>query len=120
MSELPELPELPDTTSIYAPVWQQIKNAGIEGVQINLNFSVQAKRVGRELTKVEKDRLFTRVRKAISHRKGIDHQYTVDNPYAKIQVVHKDYETGAIIIALRHDPDVSSLANLSLPTTFKL
>lgn len=101
------------TVSVYEPAWKAIKAAGYNGLQINLNFAREEARLRRKLTKAEKDKLFARLRKALSHRKEVDLEYKAEFPTAKLQVLAKDYESGAVVVALRYEPLICSMSSLA-------
>lgn len=101
------------TVSVYEPAWKAIKAAGYNGLQINLNFAREESRLRRKLTHAEKDKLFNRLRKAMSHRKEVDFEYKSEFPTAKLQILAKDYETGAVVVALRYEPLICSMSSLS-------
>lgn len=100
--------------SKYEPFWQQLKVAEYDGMSLNLNFPREETRKGRKLTTEEKDKLFLRVRKALSHRKSIDYEYQVDEPSAKIIVSNKDYEQGIITFCIRYQAGDVTISDLKM------
>ena len=90
------------TEGIYAPVWRMIKNAGHSGAILNLNFQVEEDRLGRELTKSEKDSYFLRVIKAVGHRKRLDHEFYVEYPNARLKTLSKCYKTGKLHLVIKY------------------
>ena len=112
-SGTPETIAADGTVSVYEPAWKAIKAAGYNGLQINLNFAREEARLKRKLNKAEKEKLFSRLRKALSHRKEVDLEYKAEFPTSKLQVLVKDYETGAVVVALRYEPLICSMSSLS-------